>query len=130
MKKKRSIVVNNPQLRRIRDNLRLLFMGAARSQWSRLSAEKEKIIYDKNHKRRHPNDYSNEEKDRLVILARRMTDNTEMVDNSICKCFRCVATDKNMTYNPVEKAWYCFQCYEEMKRWTMKKKTGISVRFP
>jgi len=130
VKKKKTIVINNPQLRKIRDNLRLLYMEAARAQWFRLSEEKEKILYDGDHKRRHPNDYSMEEREKLTVMAHKMTGNTEMVEKSICKCYRCVATDKNMTYNPVEKAWYCFQCYEEMKRWTMKKKTGISVRFP
>ena len=122
--------MNNPQLRRIRDNLRLLYMEAAKSQWFRLKEEERKISYDGAGKVRHPNTYSEEEKKKLHQMRRRMTENTEMVDKSICKCFRCVATDKNMTYNPVEKAWFCFQCYEELKQWTAKKKTGISMRFP
>ena len=130
MKKKKSIVINNPHLVKIRDNLRILLIRWASSEWDRLKEEERGISYDGNGRVRHPNSYSADEKSKLNKIRKKMTETFELVDNSICKCFRCVATNKNMTYNPVEKAWFCFQCYEEMKRWTMKKKTGISVRFP
>jgi hypothetical protein len=52
------------------------------------------------------------------------------MDNSICYCPRCRAMDKNMTFNPIEKRWYCVQCYLEMQHWTAKKKTGESFLFP
>ena len=130
MKKKRSIIVNNPQLKRIRDNLRVLLIRWASREWNQWNDVKKEITYDENGKVRHPNTYSKSEKGELRRLRGLMSANRDLVEESICKCFRCVATDKNMTYNPVEKAWFCFQCYEEMKRWTMKKKTGISVRFP
>ena len=130
MKKKRTIIVNNPQLRRIRDELRILLIRWASKEWNHLNDEEVKITFDENGKPRHPNTYNEEEKVELRRISALMAVNRDLVEKSICKCFRCVATDKNMTYNPVEKAWFCFQCYEEMKRWTMKKKTGISVRFP
>jgi hypothetical protein len=130
VKKKKSIVINNPQLNKIRNNLRILLIRWANNEWDKLKEKERKISYNINGRVRHPNSYSVEEKSELHRFRSEIIKNTEMVDKSICKCFRCVATDKNMTYNPVEKAWFCFQCYEEMKRWTMKKKTGISVRFP
>ena len=130
MKKKRSIVVNNPKLRKIRNNLRLLLMSWASREWNILNDKETKISYNENGKPRHPNTYTDEEKRERIRLSSLMDENRSLVRNSICKCFRCVATDKNMTYNPVEKAWFCFQCYEELKQWTAKKKTGISMRFP
>lgn len=130
MKKKRSIVVNNPQLRKIRDNMRILLMDWASREWNKLKDEELKITYDESGNVRHPNTYSGQEITELRRISKLMSENRSLVETSICKCFRCVATDKNMTYNPVEKAWFCIQCYEEMKRWTAKKKTGISIRFP
>ena len=130
MTKKRSIVVNNPQLRKIRNNLRLFLLSWARSEWNKAKDEELKITRNGEGKVRHPNSYTKEEKEILTVLSKRTTGNTEMVDKSICKCYRCVATNKNMTYNPIEMAWFCFQCYEEMRRLTAKKKTGISMRFP
>lgn len=130
MKKKKTIVINNSQLSKIRNSLRMLLIRWANIEWDKLKEKERAISYDENGKVRHPNSYSGEEKSELHSFRAKMTEIFEMVDKSICKCFRCVATDKNMTYNPIEKAWFCFQCYEELKQWTAKKKTGISMRFP
>ncbi len=108
----------------------MLLVKWANDEWDKLKEQERAISYDENRKVRHPNSYSDKEKSELHKFRARMTEIFENVDKSICKCFRCVATDKNMTYNPVEKAWFCFQCYEEMKGVTAKKKTGISMRFP
>lgn len=130
MKKKKSIVVNNPHLCKIRDNLRIFLFEWANREWNEFNKAKREISYDINEKVRHPNTYSEEELIELRRINGLMTDNRDLVLRSICVCYRCPATDKNMTYNPIEKAWFCFQCYEEMKQWTAKKKTGISMRFP
>ncbi|MBY8978898.1 MAG: hypothetical protein KGD72_00775 [Candidatus Lokiarchaeota archaeon] len=130
MKKKRSILINNPQLRKIRNNLRLLLMRWASREWNLLNDKETNLSYDEEGRPRHPSTYSEKEKSERIRLSSQMDKNKEIVKNSICVCYRCPATGKNMTYNPIEKAWFCFQCYEEMKQWTAKKKTGISVRFP
>ena len=54
----------------------------------------------------------------------------ELINKSICKCHRCARTDQDMKFNPRDKFWYCIECYDEMKKWTAKKKTGKSILFP
>lgn len=130
MKKKRSIIVNNPQLCKIRDNLRTFLFEWANREWNEFKKEEREISYSIDGKVRHPSTYSEEELIELKKISGLMTNNRDLVQKSICVCYRCPATDKNMTYNPIEKAWFCFQCYEEMRCWTAKKKTGISARFP
>ncbi|MFX1489565.1 MAG: hypothetical protein ACFFBI_10485 [Promethearchaeota archaeon] len=35
---------------------------------------------------------------------------------SILLCPACFKTDKDMTYNPVLKTWYCTDCYAKLKK--------------
>lgn len=35
---------------------------------------------------------------------------------SILLCQVCFQTDKDMTYNPIRKTWYCTECYTELKK--------------
>lgn len=107
MKKKRTISIKDPNLRKIRNNLRLVLIKAVQDEESKL------------YKRRFTSKSGGREQELNNLLQ-----------NSISKCRRCVSTDKDMTYNPVDGAWYCVDCYDEMKRWTAKKRTGVSILFP
>ncbi|MBD3211008.1 MAG: hypothetical protein GF311_00230 [Candidatus Lokiarchaeota archaeon] len=35
-----------------------------------------------------------------------------LIRNSIAQCPACKASDKNMTYNPFLKQWFCNECYQ------------------
>jgi hypothetical protein len=111
MKKKKSVVINNLSLMRIRNNLRSIILAAVRVEVRGYLAEKAR----KKGSRKY---------------ARLEQELETLKDNSICYCPRCKAIDKSMTFNPVEKRWYCVQCYLEMQHWTAKKKTGESFLFP
>ncbi|MEJ2294643.1 MAG: hypothetical protein P8Y23_07720 [Candidatus Lokiarchaeota archaeon] len=82
MKKKRTIMIKNPKLKKIRDNLRLLWIEWAHQVWFQLNEEYKKIHYDNNKKPRHPESYSNQEKDSVRELKSKMREIDDYVDNS------------------------------------------------
>ncbi|MFX1328807.1 MAG: hypothetical protein ACFE91_11825 [Promethearchaeota archaeon] len=91
MHKKRSIKINNPYLRRIRNNLRNLIITAC-------SVEKSNIL-----------DKAEESEDEYWAIERPLR-------ASILLCPACFKSDKDMTYNPLRKEWYCTECYESIKK--------------
>lgn len=125
---KRTITIKDPRLRKIRNSLREIIGLWKRSVVLSLQAFREEISYDENGEFR--SNLSGEEIEKL----RKLNDKIEFINtvysNSICKCHRCPRIDQDMTYNPRNGAWYCVKCYEEMHRWTAKKKTGKSSLFP
>ena len=130
MKKKRTISIKHKKLKYIRDNFRILLLKVAQEELLKILKKIKKIEYNDHGKLKHPNDLTIEEKTILNDLTKIKVEIRQLIDKSICKCHRCIKTDQDMTYNPVDKAWYCVDCYKEMQRWTAKKKTGISVLFP
>jgi len=126
--KKRTITIKNPQLRKIRDNFRHLWREVAH-QFSMKLHDKENEIYYNGYGK-FKSKLTGEEIERVRNISRKLNEIRNLVDKSICKCRRCVRSDQDMTYNPRDGAWYCVECYEEMQRWTAKKKTGKSVLFP
>lgn len=47
---------------------------------------------------------------------------------SILLCPVCFKSDKDMTYNPVRKTWYCTECYEVLKEGNQER--GTPEEFP
>lgn len=128
MKKKRTIIIKNPKLRKIRDNFRSLWIEWGQKMWFELNEEYKEIHYDKNKRPRHPNDYSNEERQLVGHIKSKMREIDNYVDNSICKCIVCGKGDRDMTYNPIDKEWYCTKCYQENKEFY--KDTKESFLYP
>ena len=90
MKKKESIVIRDPLLRLIRDNLRTIIKLAVKKEMSRLLAEGEEFL------------------ERYFDLKR-------MLKASILQCPACFKGDKDMTFEPSTREWYCSECYVMMK---------------
>ena len=128
MKKKRTISIKNPQLRKIRNNFRNLWKEWAHQLTIQLHSREEEVYYNESGKFK--SEITGEEIERVRNISGKLSEIRNLVDKSICKCRRCVRTDQDMTYNPRDGAWYCVECYEEMRRWTAKKKTGTSILFP
>ncbi len=91
MKSKRTIIIKDPDLRKIRNNLRSLIISAC-------SVEKAKALNTKN---------GDESKFWAIERPLRA---------SILLCPACFQSDKDMTYNPVLKTWYCIDCYAKLKK--------------
>ena len=112
MKKKRTIAIKNPKLRKIRDNLRSILIQWKISQWNQLDDEYGKIHIDQDGKSRRRQDYTLKEAEKVRILREKMSKLTDILRGSICECLTCGASYKDMTYNPVEKQWFCVDCYK------------------
>ena len=84
MKKKKTVKIQDPQLRRIRNNLRSILISFAVAKKNEIS--------------------SNYQRDKSKIR--------KILNRSICLCPSCSRSKENMTYNPGLKEWYCIECYK------------------
>jgi len=116
VKKKRNIVIKDPTLKRLRNNLRMILRKWASAQWNKLHEEQDKILLDESKFETFRN------------LERKKQEIRKIVEDSICECSLCSAPDKDMTYNPVRKEWYCVDCYKDLQDYYKNKKE--SVLFP
>ena len=128
LNKRLTITIKSPTLRRIRNNLRELWLCKAHEAWDRLQGELNKLYYEDDGLFKQQ--LSGAEIELVRSLNEKINLIKRLVDNSICKCRRCVRTDQDMTYNPRDGAWYCVECYGEMQKRTAKKKTGESFLYP
>ena len=110
--KKKTIALRNPSLILVRNNFRTVLLEAL---YRKLDEYHGEISKRKSGSRKYNG---------LMQELRRFR------NESICFCPRCTSEEKNMTFNPIDDTWYCTECYQEMHRWTARKKTGESVRFP
>jgi hypothetical protein len=109
--KKKTIALRNPSHIRVRNNFRAVLIEAL---YRKLDEYHEKDA----------------KKKRSMKYGRLKQELRDLERKSICRCPRCSATDRDMTFNPIDDTWYCTECYQEMHHWTANKKTGESVRFP
>lgn len=110
MKSKRTIIIKNPDLRKIRNNLRNVILEACSVKKSSIHDEEEKLMEN--------DDFFENEK--YQKLSRDLNDQYWAIETplraSILLCPACFQTDKDMTYNPVRKEWYCTDCYAKLKK--------------
>jgi hypothetical protein len=125
LKKKRIISIRNPTLRKIRDNLRSLILEVHKSFQHKL-ADKRSLI------RKEISE--NPEKDTETLyeqignLSRELQENRRLLYESIVVCPVCFKSNKDMTYNPVHKTWFCTDCYEVLKKGNQER--GTPEEFP
>ena len=124
MKKKRSVIIRNPRLRRVRNNLRSLILKAVSEEQARLQAEREKIKTIPDYYKNHPPE--------LLEKVKKLNDQYWAIETplreSILLCPACFQSDKDMIYNPVRKEWYCVECYGILKAGFTEE--GRSEQFP
>lgn len=124
MKKKRKISIYNPQILKIRNNLRKLLLEWAKDQYlySHESYDPVKVLkdsYGKPYSR-----LSKEQRKKILRMRREVKRNNEIIYSSICICPSCSSIDRNMIYYPEKKGWYCHLCY----RRNVKKKERLSLK--
>lgn len=112
MNQKRTIRIKNLQLRKIRNNLRLVLISATHPAWDKIHEEQEKLLIDREGNVR---SLSYSEKIQFAKLQKEKQKIKELVDRSICKCPVCQRADQDMTFNPVNNIWFCVQCYQKNK---------------
>jgi len=122
LKKKKSIIITNPHLKRIRYNFRRVIKDACRVEQSKIHSKEEKLMgaddfYD-NEKYRKP---SRELDDQFWAIERPLR-------ASILICPVCFRSNKNVTYNPVQKVWYCIEHYNKLR--DADRERGTAETFP
>jgi len=125
LKKKLTISIRSPSLRKIRDNFRSLIMEVNKTFQHKL-ADKRNLISREI--------FENSEEDNKILhekireLEQMIQKNERILYESIVVCPVCFATNKDMTYNPVRKMWYCTECYEKLRKGNQER--GTPEEFP
>ncbi|MFX1498426.1 MAG: hypothetical protein ACFFBH_12945 [Promethearchaeota archaeon] len=111
MKDKRAIIIKNPKLQKIRDNLRDILIQEFHVQWKRLFNERTNISRYNDEKPKSVRDMISDEKKRFRALQEQETELSFSFDKSILVCVSCGKGHRNMVYNKAYDAWYCTECY-------------------
>ncbi|MBA7572305.1 hypothetical protein ES708_14084 [subsurface metagenome] len=102
MKKKKGIIIKDPHLRKIRDNLRVVIDRAVNNEVSRFSYLMRQI------------DRSTDEgRNQYFALMHRRDDLRRANKSSTIQCAVCnFGIDRDIRFNPFDGAWYCIECYD------------------
>ena len=123
MKEKRTIIIRNALLRELRNNLRKIILKAVGEVHLRYIKSKGKILRDIEDKLYYrPKEKL--EKNKASILEKALRNDME---KSICYCDICKSSEKDMTYNPHTKGWFCIDCYKDLPQ---NLKTDWKPRYP
>ena len=111
MKKRKSIRIKNPTLKKIRNELRNLLFSAKSAKIHEILDKKQELqqtegFWDENH----PNYKTLHKKTQELSIQENKL--SSAFSKSIIFCPVCMKMDKDMTYNPYYEEWYCMECYE------------------
>ena len=111
MRKKRTITIKDPRLRKVRNELRCLIMLAEAAEEKKILNKKQELyniegFWDEFHV-----DYKNLNK-QAQNLNSQINSLSYAYSSSIVFCPVCHEINKDMTYNPVSKKWFCTECYK------------------
>ena len=112
MKRARTIIIRDPKLRKIRNNLRKILLLESVARIKELSAREREISLDKDGKLR---SLTTEELREASRLFRESSNYSTYRKNSICFCELCLSTDKDMSYVPRFRRWFCVDCSKELE---------------
>ncbi len=112
MKKKKTIVIKDSLLQKIRNNFRRVLILESNERCGKIIDRYIAIEHDSNGSLR---DLSTEEERKLIDLCTISNHLSQKLTESICVCSKCQAVDKDMTYNPMFKKWYCVDCFNELR---------------
>jgi len=104
-KEKRLVVLKDPQLRRVRTELRNLLYQAFEDHSLRIFQEMDLIHSDSTL------DYEVRRK-RVEILYQESEKLRSAYHHSVGGCKVCGRRDLDLVYNPILNKWYCEECYE------------------
>jgi len=112
MKKKRTIVIKDSLLREVRNSFRRILILESNKRHGQVVDRYIAIERDSNGNLR---DLSTEEQRKVIDLSTFSNHLSQKLTDSICACGSCNAVDKDMTYNPTLKKWYCVDCFNELR---------------
>ena len=102
MKKKKTIIIKDPHLRKIRDNLRVVIDRAVNNEVSRFWNLMMQI------------DRSTDEGHNQYFALMRQRDALGRAErDSTIQCAACnFGIHRDVRFNPFDKAWFCIECYD------------------
>lgn len=104
-KKKRLISLKNPQLSRIRTEMRNLLRSAFEDHYLRLFDQINSIRLDESLEHE-------VKKEKIQEIFLKSEELKRAFLHSVAGCRLCGRTDLDLIYNPVLNTWYCKGCYE------------------
>ena len=130
MKKKKTIAIKNPKLRKIRNSLRKMLLKAVSVKWNEIHDEWREFFFNPDGTRRSIRNLPPDELEKFRQLQDQENSLRDLADRSICKCVACGSPDRDMVYNKAYDAWYCTECYglhrAHAKELAKKKKEGAA----
>ncbi len=112
MKRARTIIIRDPKLRKCRNSLRKILILENVARGNKNSARRKEIRFDKNGRFRSLTTKEEEEINRLFRESRKYS---ASLRDSICFCECCLSTDKDMSYVPRFRRWFCVDCSKELE---------------
>lgn len=127
MRDKRAIVIKNPKLQKIRNNLRNLIIQTYHSQWKKIHDKWRSYLFNSDGSRRDIDDLSSIELVQFRDLQEQENQLSNSLDRSILICAACGKGERDMVYNKAYNTWYCTECYG-MERSVAQKRVKIRKR--
>jgi len=117
MQNERAIVIKNPILRRIRNNLRLILRLDTYEKYKHLINERNIIV--------------NSGSEEIILKNKQDEINhlNQILNHSICKCRVCSGYENDVVYTLKWDYWLCVSCYKDLQKYYHKKGESISIRF-
>jgi len=114
MKKKRTIRLKDPKLRKIRTELRTLLVREANKRVGDLIKEQSNLrktrpLHDEKYYQLYDELVNQENQLRKLKAA------------SICSCANCTDRKEDHVFNPNTREWYCEKCYQRLKKGYTKR---------
>lgn len=108
MKKHKKIIIKNPKLKNLRNNLRKIILESYQNEILKINNEKKEI----NKKIRERGKISEEDRSKKRELENFKQPLANAFNKSICICYICQKIDKDMVYAMRPGEWFCINCYE------------------
>lgn len=112
MRDKRAIIIiKDPKLQKIRNNLRDILISAYHVQWKEIHDKWRSYFFNSDGSRINIDDLSPSELKEFRRLQEKENELSKSLDKSILVCIACGKGHRDMVYNKPYKAWYCTECY-------------------
>ena len=111
MKQKRTISIKDPKLRRIRDQFRVLLLRIGEARIIEILNRMGELQESEGFWDEKSSNYKRLQKE-TQELSSQESDLNSAINSSIIYCPVCRTNDKDMTYNPISRRWYCVECYK------------------
>lgn len=109
---KKAIIIKNEKLRKIRNNLRQLWITAACERERAIIKCQRELLDEEVKGERDPSEIDKEDE----MLEEEKWSIERPLRRSICECQICNKDDRDMVYTPVIKAWFCTKCYAQQHK--------------